>query len=313
MEFLFGAFCVLTAILLYPNEEGKIQSKLEDFWIRLDAYQRSALSRNNLFLQQIGKLETRILDRVFGHKLFSSQALVVSACCSILTVAIGYFLGDSIGRDDLWVPLMLSCVAIGLTHILKLSNKIRVVTIFISIAYIAVYFIINFNDRADNLDEIYPMLLATVLGGIPSDVAFIAATRKLIRWAGETKSSYRIAGILVLSLLLALAMISFLFIPESWADDEADWNSTQFLFAALAIVSVSNLLDASLALLFFFLCLTMLIHRAVWPLLMRTLFRVTDIGTKGRRAILASAGLGLLGLAGFGPPEWLKEPLKHLG
>jgi hypothetical protein len=44
-EVLIGLFCLVTAILLYPNQEGKIQSKLEDFWIRLDDYRLSTDGR----------------------------------------------------------------------------------------------------------------------------------------------------------------------------------------------------------------------------------------------------------------------------
>ncbi len=53
-------------------------------------------------------------------------------------------------------------------------------------------------------------------------------------------------------------------------------------------------------------------HRVLWPLLSRPLFRMQDIGTKGRRAILTAVGLSLLTGSFFGGkvPEWLKEILK---
>lgn len=209
-EVVIGVFCLVTAILLYPNQEGKIQSKLEDFWIRLDDYRRLAVSQNSMFLQDVAKLETRLLNRIFGDRLLSAQSIIVSICCSILPVAVASYLGDSVGRDDLWIPLILSCVVVALTYVLKFSKIIRLATIFISLAYIAVYFVMNFKVPADNLDEIYPFLLVTALGGLPCDIVFIAATRKLIRWAGAMTNSFRVAGVISLSLLLALAMVSFL-------------------------------------------------------------------------------------------------------
>jgi glucose-6-phosphate isomerase len=59
----------------------------------------------------------------------------------------------------------------------------------------------------------------------------------------------------------------------------------------------------------------LLIHRALWPLLTRTLFRMADIGTKGRRAILTAIGISLLGTSVFGEkfPELLKEFVKAFG
>jgi hypothetical protein len=50
IEALLGLFCVLTAVVLNPDEEGKIQSKLEDFWIRVDDFQNLALTRHVAFM-----------------------------------------------------------------------------------------------------------------------------------------------------------------------------------------------------------------------------------------------------------------------
>jgi hypothetical protein len=63
-------------------------------------YRLMAVSQNSVFLQQVAKLETRILDRIFGHNLLSSRSIIVSICCSILPVAIAYCLDDSVGQRD---------------------------------------------------------------------------------------------------------------------------------------------------------------------------------------------------------------------
>src|SRR5580692_537014 len=84
IEALLGVFCVLTAIVLYPDEEGKIQSKFEDFWVRVDDIQNVALSRHAVFMTQVAKLESRFLDSAFGEKLVSMQAFAVSCCCTMI-------------------------------------------------------------------------------------------------------------------------------------------------------------------------------------------------------------------------------------
>jgi hypothetical protein len=88
IEALVVVFCVLSAIVLYPNEEVKIQSKFEDFWIRVDDFQNLALTRHAAFMTGIAKLETRFLDRVFGNRLISIRALGVSFCFSLGTIAL---------------------------------------------------------------------------------------------------------------------------------------------------------------------------------------------------------------------------------
>jgi hypothetical protein len=53
-EALVGLSCLLTAIGLYPNEEGKIQSDFEEFWIKLDDYKNSEVTRNAMFMRKRG-------------------------------------------------------------------------------------------------------------------------------------------------------------------------------------------------------------------------------------------------------------------
>jgi hypothetical protein len=63
------------------------------------------------------------------------------------------------------------------------------------------------------------------------------------------------------------------------------------------------------------LAIMLMVHRAVWPQLTRTLFRITDIGTKGRRAILTAVGMALLSASIFHEkiPDLLKELVKGFG
>ena len=84
--------------MLYPGEEGKLQSKFEDFWIRVDDFKNLALSRHVAFVTGVARLETRFLDRVFGHNLFSGLSMSASLCLSIISISavMGYlrFIGN---------------------------------------------------------------------------------------------------------------------------------------------------------------------------------------------------------------------------
>jgi len=74
----------------------------------------------------------------------------------------------------------------------------------------------------------------------------------------------------------------------------------------------SNLFDSLFAFVFVVLAAVLLVHRALWPVLTRTLFRMSDIGTTGRRGILITVGLALLGWSGVQLPDLLKELVKGL-
>ncbi len=41
-----GLLCLYSSVFLYEDEEGRIQSKLEEWWARLDDARNVAVSRN---------------------------------------------------------------------------------------------------------------------------------------------------------------------------------------------------------------------------------------------------------------------------
>jgi hypothetical protein len=312
-EALLGVFCLLTAIVLYPNEEGQIQSKFEDFWIKVDDYQQLALSRHAAFMQHVARLETQFLDRFFGHKLFSIKSIVMSVCCSFVSMitAIFYFGVTSrpdIARSDIAMFIVVGTIstssACACLFLRKSSSIIAAGALPLGILFILLIGL----GGSDRLQAGF-----VFAAGFVCDIIFVVVSRRLLQLAGIMTKTGNVVLVVFLNLLLATALVApSLSIKNATL---ARFFQQGLSFAGLHllnIISMTNIFDAALALLFVFLALLLVIHRAIWPLLNRTLFRMTDIGTKGRRAILVGAGLGLLGIAGLGTPQWLSEFLKHL-
>jgi hypothetical protein len=323
-EALLGIFCVLTAIVLYPNEEGKIQSTFEDFWVRVDDYQRLALSRHAAFMQQVARLESSFLNRVFGHKLFSGRAVGVSFSLSIATVCISGLI-NIFNRRLLFARsfglilfgLLVACAA----YICIRNYTLRACVIVIASAFAAwnAYSYFGYSLGYVGAAGIFFLLLGAL--GFLCDIAFVAATRRMLRLAGEMSRSLNVALVIVVNFLLALALIGPFLVgllrgvkrPSTLtSSSDVAWSTVRMILAA---ISLTNIFDAVLALLFVFLALILLIHRATWPLLARTLFKMQDIGTKGRRAILTAVGMALLSASIFHEkiPDLLKEVIKAFG
>lgn len=315
IEFLLGFFCLLSAIALYPNEEGKIQSRFEDFWIRVDDYQELALSRHTAFLQQVAGLETRFLDRVFGIRLFSPQAIGVSFACSFLTLG-GYSQYDTIvnGVESDWEYLgpsiyFLLALALGAACIYIRSRRIIAIivsSVFVLTLLAPLLALANPQSNREEIQTSMMMIYGVMLLGFFCDAFFAMSTRRLVRFVQQVRTTIGIIVVLLLNLLLAIALTYPLHAYRNYDVNEERASSVLY-FAAL-----SNILDVVLALVFAILVMTLLIHRAFWPLLNRTLFRITEIGTKGRRGILMTVGLALLGLSGAELPDLLKELAKAL-
>jgi len=142
------------------------------------------------------------------------------------------------------------------------------------------------------------------------DTIFIIGTRVILRKTTEMSSVPKVVLALASSLILAIVLISPLLM--------ADFLGNYFGGAAtevIYLVGASNIFDVCLAILFGILVILLLIHYACWPILVRTLFKMQDIGTKGRRAILTAVGISLLSASIFHEkiPDLLKEVIKAFG
>jgi hypothetical protein len=325
IEALLGVFCVLSAIVLYPNEEGKIQSKFEDFWIRVDDFQNLALTHHAAFMTGVANLETRFLDRVFGKRLISIQALGVSFCFSLgtialLTMLVSYIILpvrypelNSVGALIISLGYLICAVIVGAACIwIENHNLLRNSVVIAALIFLLLW-MMTFRAGAPGVTgEISMRILLLVLSSFGCDVIFITLTRRLLRWAGEMTSSLKVLATVIVNFFLAVLFVSPLLVG---VNIKLIGDLRDEILITISMIAFSNIVDAVVALFYVLLAVLLLIHRALWPLLTRTLFRMTDIGTKGRRSILTTVGLALLSVSVFGGkfPELLKDLVKIFG
>jgi hypothetical protein len=324
IEVLLGVFCVLTAIVLYPDEEGKLQSKFEDFWVRLDDYQKVAISRHSAFLQLVAKLESRLLDCVFGHKLLSPRSLAASVCLSIASAGLVldvYMLShdnsnvlQAVYRFSLFATFILvPCFILAVLPSLLPRNTFQTILDSLTILAVVPVFLVIYGQNS-------PIFFALLLVSIASDFLFIGLTRRLLRFAADIKRTANIAFVILLNCVLAILLCILPF----WVYETAQIKTITLLtninlklvpaLEGMQILAASNAIDAFLAFLFALLASLLLLHWLLWPLLTRTLFKMADIGTKGRRAILTTVGFALLAAGITGKvPELLQKLIEKLG
>lgn len=80
---LAGLTLVYAATFLYEDEQGKLQNRLEQWWVEINDKQKTATSHYALFMREVAKVATGLFDRLFGPKLFSLHSLRVSAAFSM--------------------------------------------------------------------------------------------------------------------------------------------------------------------------------------------------------------------------------------
>jgi hypothetical protein len=82
LAIVLGVVLLAGSMLLYEDDEGKIQSRLETWWIRLDDVRRRAVANEVIFLKGVAETAGRLLDKLYGTRLFSWNVGAVSVMTS---------------------------------------------------------------------------------------------------------------------------------------------------------------------------------------------------------------------------------------
>lgn len=69
-----SVFCFYIAFFLYEDEEGKLQNKLEEWWVKISDAKSTSLSLQTRFMRHVSGLVCSWIDRIFGKQLFSFQS-----------------------------------------------------------------------------------------------------------------------------------------------------------------------------------------------------------------------------------------------
>jgi hypothetical protein len=83
---LLGLALLYAALFLDEGEEGELQNRLEKLWVDIDDVSKTALSRQAAFFRQVSAMANSALNRLFGTKLFSAEAVSASLCFSVSSV-----------------------------------------------------------------------------------------------------------------------------------------------------------------------------------------------------------------------------------
>jgi hypothetical protein len=103
---LLGVALIVVRLFLYESDQGRIESKIQDVWIRIDDLKPQVISRHVSFMRTMADLVGRGLDKIFGQPLLSIQMLVVSICYAIATALMSLQLLAFYGHQGVKVELL---------------------------------------------------------------------------------------------------------------------------------------------------------------------------------------------------------------
>ena len=319
---IVGVFCLFTAWLAYPGEENKLQSHLEDLWLQIDDRQKHALSFHAAFMQQAARAVSQSLDLIFGEKLLSLRCVGTSVAWSVASFPLAFlcfwlvtrFFWRSSGIE-FTASELLEFFVVATVYILIGSAPLRIhsmlllrlwasgVLLSTGGLWYAAFYSRNASLR-DLLIEVGAAGAIAMALSFACDTLFIAGTRKVLRWAGSMEQTWKIAALIFINCLFGALLVVA---PFGWGlfalvGDALDFFAPKRVMVesfhdVVLSVAASNTLDLFASLAVVILCVLLILHRVLWPLINRSVFRLQALGPNARRGLLSAAGASLIAIA----------------
>jgi len=293
-----GAIFVYCAFL-YEDEDARLQSRLEDWWVALDDRKHAALTRQAVFVREIARLAVRFLDRLLGYEILSLRAVSVSICFSVGGASLidaFFILHGERGRFE-WelvaisfVLCVLFLVAGSLPAIKAPLFWLPIVAAALFVAYNTALLILLYSvSRYEPFETLQGIQLLSLPLSVLSDFYVIVVTRRVLRRVMSVSSVWE--GLEFFSLaLMALAVV--VVVPYRL--------SSLLSLHFLMLLALMNVWSALLLCGPVIVAVLMLIHRLVWPTVLRPLYAAQRFRLAQRKKLLAWMGVVFVTSA-FGP------------
>ena len=321
---LLAAAAFYFAFFLYEDEEGVWQNRIENLWASIHDRAKVTDTTSTAVLNKIGELFKRFFASLYGKKLLSFRAVVVSIDLSLagaFFLPMLLFLGALVAiRSDRTVTAVLRfcwslggfCVSLACTICPIFWKKVWASAIaflptgviFGLVAYLAV-------NRLSTLGEVLGILVVSTA----CDFLSVLALRRFAEAVTNTLSLARI-----LLEIITLAAIILLIFGLPW-ETQVHYTHLQEFTAnqkyeapagAAAMLLLMNITTVVLCMLPIFVLIFLLLHRLFWPSLSRLLYPVASRRIVTNHKALISIGSASLLYAANIPQEGFKGVLKLL-
>ncbi len=309
-----GAILLGLTLLCYEDEEKRIQSRIEEYWIRLSYVERPAYESHDRLAKHILAISNHILNLLFGPRYFSWQFISTSVSISSIAALLLPLLSEI--SEMRWLN---ACIVVASTGTLVLlagagtrggwHSRLTAIA-SLPILLLCTAFISYREWPAPNWDfkqAFYysgAYLILAVIASLAGDIAAIWVFRKISarEFKGWFGVWFGILGSIVaaLSMLVVPVVIVFLCLVVLRGFGGVIFGAT-FLFE-LVVMDVADFLLIGAT---FTIAATIAIHHLVWPFVLRTLYSVQRMGFSRIRVAAWSLGLALVG-CGIAPSLNLK-------
>jgi hypothetical protein len=304
ISLLFGLLLLYISFFMYEDEQGKLQNRIENIWIAVNDKQKASADKTTALFNKVADVVRRILNRILGTKFISIQMIGVSSSASFasilavvgLILLILHHVGYSrhvVIADPLFYPaliivglllLVLSFINLVFASLPSLyPSRITRILSLIPVCFFSIAMLSQGKVRSPGSQSLvlFPALFISII----SDVLLLGATRFSIRWISTSDNRFKI----LLAFLVQMAIVVFLvFVPFKMSATLLTQNPNSVAAKILVSVVGLNGFTALAASAFLFALIIVVLHRAFWPLLDRTIYAVARFTVVRNRALMSS-------------------------
>lgn len=294
----FACFLLYVALFTYEDEQGRLQNRLDELWIRVDEMRRAATAGHTAFLKSAISLVNAGLDSLYGPKLLSPRSLAVTLSYSIgsLHLLVSYYAYSSPNFGD----VMFFGIAILLGTSVLFVKQARMVStwswtiILLDIPLLAFgpvlgaprpFTLSSLREEWTASGEAF-LFSTSLAGGVICDVLFIMINRSLLKSAGRVKSGVSATLIVVCNVALGILYMLPYFLSQSNVIGEG-WD-------LIAAISATNMITALVASAIVVVMIAALAHPLFWGLINRPIYAMAQRGVVRRPALLLSVAIMML-------------------
>lgn len=298
-----GVVLICACLFLYEDEEGKIQNKIEEWWVRLSDIQKASRSKVASFMREVARLTGSGFDRLFGHRLFSLRVIPVSIYLSLASLFLlilltvprtKYSAGTS--RQAAF-GMFFYFLALALVPAFFRNKWILAVwwTIIPAVVLSASGFLVFVFKTRGVRSTFYGigLLVLIFISSLLCDLVYIAMTRYILRRIAGIDHIPEIFVMIFLNLLVLVIPILGPVYGGAVLAKYAPQAGAMVLFSIMF-----NAIDVLGGLAALLLAMFLLLHRLAWPAIQRPLYAIyrfapVNVPLKEKRWMYA-IGLALL-------------------
>jgi hypothetical protein len=276
---VLGAVIICACLFLYEEEEGKVQNKIEEWWIKLSDKQNASRSKAAAFMREVARLTGSGFDRLFGRSLFPLRVIPISIYLSfaslflliLLTVpSVKYSVGTS--RQGAF-GLLFYFLALALVPAFSQNRWVLGIwwTVIPAVVLsISGFLVFVFKTRGAR-STFYGISLVVLIfiSSLLCDLIYIALTRYILQRISGIDHIPEILLMLFLNLLALTIPVLAPIYAGIWLAKYAPHAG-----AMVAISFMFNSIDFLAGFAALLLALLLLSHRLFWPAVQRPLYAI---------------------------------------